>query len=332
MEYYKLGMMNFSDIKCHDTQIKSLLEAVRKGQLSSAYLFVGPPGIGKKLVALNFAKFLVCRARNNALGSACGVCPACKKVDNLQHPDIFLISGEAVDNEEADENKAVIKIEHIREVLKRSYLMPYEAEYKVFIIEGAENMTEDASNAILKTLEEPSRNTIFILIAKSEKMLLPTIVSRCKRFRFNAPTFKETKEILMEDYHLDEEKAHFAAYFCEGRIAEALGAAGEDILKDKNAVIDAFLKQSVNFKGRLDARRGLSIFLGWLRDLCMLKSGYAFLINSDRKEDLAVLKDKYSLKELEEKIDFISEAMMYLERNINVRLFNNLIRIKLCKT
>lgn len=324
--------MSFSDIKGHSVQIKSLLEAVRKGQLSSAYLFIGPAGIGKKSVARNFAKFLVCPARSQGdkvLGDACGICPACKKADSLQHPDIFLITGEASDNEEGEENKAVIKIEHIREVLKRSYFMPYEAEYKIFIIDGAQNMTEEASNALLKTLEEPSRNTVFILIAKSEKMLLPTIVSRCKRFRFNAPNFKEAKEILINDYHLDEERAHFAAYFCEGRIAEAMGAMGGDILKDKNAVIDAFLARKINFKGRIDAKRGLGIFLGWLRDLCMLKVGYTFLINADRKHDLIILKDKYSLKELEEKIGFISEAMVYLERKINVRLFNNLVRMRL---
>lgn len=334
----------FKNIKGHEAQIKALLENLNSGRLASAYLFSGPSGIGKKMIAMGLAKIINCLDASG--DDSCGECPSCKKIEKGQHPDVFLVCAEA-GKEDKKENPApesdsrgakkeasqVIKIEQIKEAEKRSYFRPYEAKYKVFIIDEAENMTAEASDALLKTLEEPPKDIIFILVSESEKMLASTIVSRCRRLRFNALSAEETKGALMADYYVDENKAHFLSYFSQGRISQALKIKDRDILAEKNLLIDDFLGKKIFFKNRVEARYKLNLFLAWLRDLLVLQlSARPVLINIDREHYLAKNKDKYTTEELKNCISFISEALFYLEANINLKLLTNLARIKLCKT
>jgi len=201
-------------------------------------------------------------------------------------------------------------------------------------------MTIEAANALLKTLEESSRGTVFILVTSSQASLPATVISRCRRIKFNALAISQLKEILISDYHLDEKKAHFISFVCEGKVSEGLRLKDTDILKKKNEKIDDFINRRVSFKDRDDARCRLNLFLGWLRDLLLLKidsGGYLSrkdntgLINIDRLKDLSKSGNEYKVSELEDAIDFISEAISYLDSNVNVRLLNNLARMKLCK-
>ncbi|MDP1852749.1 MAG: DNA polymerase III subunit delta' [Candidatus Omnitrophota bacterium] len=344
--------MSFSDIKGHSVQIRSLLENLRNNRLASAYLFSGPEAIGKKMTALNFAKFINCPVRNDvppnggtisngvnqALDDSCGECPSCKKIDSLQHPDVFLITSEAEKDAETSllgkkEASRAIKIEQVKEMEKRSAFRPYEAKYKVFIIDQAENMTQEASDALLKTLEEPPKDTIFILVSANEKLLSATILSRCRRIKFNALALEEMKEILMECYHLDEKKAHFLSCFSQGRLALALEIKDKDILREKNSLIEDFIYKRIDFRDRHDAQYKLNLFLSWFRDLLLLKlKARPTLINIDKEAYLMKNKDSYSIPELKDCIGFIYKALFYLERNINLRLLTSLTRIKLCKT
>lgn len=328
--------MSFSDIKGHSVQIRSLLEDLRNNRLASAYLFSGPEAIGKKMAALNFTKFINCQ--NISGDDSCGECPSCKKIGGLQHPDVFLITSEAEKDMDAGllgkkEASRAIKIEQVKEIEKRSAFRPYEAKYKVFIIDEAENMTQEASDALLKTLEEPPKDTIFILVSANEKLLSATILSRCRRIKFNTLALEEMKKILMECYCLDEKKAHFLSYFSQGRLALALQIKDKDILKEKNALIEDFIHERINFSDRHDAQYKLNLFLGWLRDLLLLKlKAQPNLINIDREAYLMKNKDNYNITELKDRISFICKALFYIERNINLRLLTSLTRIKLCKT
>lgn len=322
--------MAFADIKGHDIQVRALINSINADRQASAYIFVGPSGIGKKSIALNFAKFINCSNRD-ALDEPCEQCLICKQINAMQHPDIFLVS---------PDSSNTIKIEDIRQIIKRGFLRAYEAKYKVFIIDEAETMTTEAANALLKTLEESSRGTVFILVTSLEKKLPATVISRCRRIKFNALSLTALKEILISDYHLDEKKAHFISFVSEGRVSESLRLKDADILKKKNEKIDDFINSRVSFKDRDDARYRLNLFLGWLRDLLLLKidrDGYLSgkdntgLINIDRLNDLSGSRNKYKVSELEDAIDFISEAMFYLDSNVNVKLLNNLTKVKLCK-
>ncbi|PIQ88591.1 MAG: DNA polymerase III subunit delta' [Candidatus Omnitrophica bacterium CG11_big_fil_rev_8_21_14_0_20_42_13] len=315
--------MAFSGVKGHLPQINSLSSCVLEDRLSNAYLFLGPAGVGKKLVALNFAKLINCQSENAASGNPCDECPSCKKINSFQHPDIFFIS---------PDSNGTIKIDSIRECIKRSFLRPYEARYKIIIIDEAESMHDEAANALLKTLEEPQKNNIFILISANEKRLLPTVISRCRRIKFYAQGAELIKKVLIDDYKMDEQKAHFISHFSEGRFGPALAVKDTDVLRAKNALLDSFIAKRAKFKDKKEAKYALNLFSGWLRDLLLLKivGSKAAIINIDRRQELFSQKDKYTISQLKRAIIFIKDAVFYLDRNINMRLFNNLVRIKLC--
>jgi DNA polymerase-3 subunit delta' len=308
------------EVKGHNLQIQTLIENVKKNNIACSYLFLGPSGIGKRLVAINFAKLLNCLNRKEG-NAPCNQCISCKKINNLNHPDVYLICPDA---------SAAIKIDNIRQITKRANFRPYEGKYKIFIIDSAETMTEEAANAFLKTLEEPQKSTIFILIASQQERLLTTIVSRCRKIRFNLLKLNEIKDLLMRDYGLSEKKAYFISCLSEGKVSLALRFKDKEMLSEKNRIIDDFIYKKVTFKDREDAKYKLNLFLSYLRDLLLLKIyKKSFLINLDREEDLIRNRNRYTLAQLENSISFIVEAMGYLERNINIRLLTNLVKIKL---
>ena len=142
--------MSFVHVIGHDRQKDVLLRAVRHGRLAHAYLFAGPEGVGKRLMALALVRILFCAEERG-----CGECPPCRKVDHHNHPDLHLL--------EPDGNS--IKIEQIRNIQRDLNLRPHEAARKVCLIESAEAMTVGAANALLKTLEEPRGDTLLILLS-----------------------------------------------------------------------------------------------------------------------------------------------------------------------
>jgi len=150
-----------------------LKEGIRRNRIFSSYLFVGPAGAGKLEAAKKFAKAVNCLSENN---KPCEICLSCKKINSQIHPDVFFV--------EPKGPSSFIGIDQIREVIQKANLKPYEGKSKVFIINNAHSMNVQASNAFLKTLEEPPENTIFILISRSKELLLSTIVSRCHIIRF----------------------------------------------------------------------------------------------------------------------------------------------------
>lgn len=140
--------MALKDILGQEKPIQRLKKYISTENFPGAYLFTGPEGIGKSLVALNFAKTVNCLEEK---GDSCEKCISCLKMNKNNHPDLHII--DAVNNTESSE----IKIEYIRHLQEEIYLKPYEARKKVFIIHDAHNLTVDASNAFLKTLEEPPK-------------------------------------------------------------------------------------------------------------------------------------------------------------------------------
>lgn len=155
----------------HSPSTTGLKEAIRKRRIFPSYLFVGADGAGKLKAALNFAKALNC-----SCPYFCETCLSCRKINSGNHPDVFLLQPEGI--------SASIGIDRIRAVIAAANLKPYEGKWKVFIINNAHSMNEAASNAFLKTLEEPPENTVFILISPSKELLLSTIVSRSSVVRF----------------------------------------------------------------------------------------------------------------------------------------------------
>ncbi len=172
-----------------------------------------------------------------------------------------------------------IKIEYIRQLQRDINLKPYEGKIKVFIIDNAHRLTPEASNSILKILEEPPKDSLIILISDKPVLLFKTIISRCKILKFLSLNRAKLQEIFKKDYGLDNNMAHFLAYFSEGRLGRALRLKDTDILKEKNRIIDKFVLSrkpsldNLSIQNKEEVRGYLNILATWFRDIYLIKIG-----------------------------------------------------------
>lgn len=307
--------MSFNDILGQEKPVEMLKGYLAESQLSGAYLFTGPEGVGKKLLAKTLSKTVNCLELTS---DSCDRCSSCRKIESGQHPDIHII-------ENGDDD---IKIESIRQLQKEIYLRAYEAKVKVFIIDNCHKLTSEAQNALLKVLEEPPKNSLIILITDKPGLLYKTIISRCRTLRLEPISRGIAEDILKNNYKLDNQLSHFLSYFSEGRIGYALRLKDTDIFSQKNRVIDKFvLSRAANLESfslqKKDEFKGfLNILATWFRDIYLLKTGVAHseLINFDRKNDLLKAMGSFTFLELNAILDTISDSFNYLEQNINSRL------------
>lgn len=191
-----------------NTNIKTVLEkSIKQNKLSHSYLFVGTQGIGKKMIATEFAKMILCLDDNKY----CNHCKSCIEFDTNNNPDFVLIS--------PDGNN--IKIEQIRDIQKRIQEKPIISEKKVYIIDNADLMTTEAQNCLLKTLEEPPEFAVIILIGSNSNTFLPTIKSRCTIMNFNKISDEEMTKYLREKCDVKNINQNML-YMYQGSIGKAL--------------------------------------------------------------------------------------------------------------
>jgi len=174
----------------HEENINKLKSIISSSNIGHAYIFSGVFGIGKKLIALNFAKSILCEKPID--GVACGECESCLTFDNIS--DFRLIT---------PDEKGSIKVEAIRNLTDEMLLKPTTSSRKVFIIDDAETMTEAAQNALLKSLEEPPIYATIVLITSNKEKIISTIKSRCVDISFKSLTDEELKHIIGNDYSED---------------------------------------------------------------------------------------------------------------------------------
>jgi len=240
---------------------------------------------------------------------------------------VHIIDIGAPGTEETTVDSNAIRIELIRQLQKEINLKPYEARKKVFIINDAHNLTAEASNALLKTLEEPPQDSLIILVTSKPGLLFKTVISRCKIIKFCPLKRSALQDLIGREYSCDENLAHFLAYFCEGKIGQALRLKDTDLLSQKNKIIDEIIlrKDSLEYgpgPDREELRKYLNVLATWFRDIYMLKIGmpHAELINFDRRKELLKSMGLYSFAALNEIIRFVSDALLYLEQNVNPKL------------
>jgi DNA polymerase-3 subunit delta' len=202
--------MAFTDIRDQDVPLRLLRNMIARDRIPNGLLFWGPSGVGKRLTALELAKAMNCEAEGQ---DACGQCLPCKKIAHSNHPDV-----QVVIPVKKSRNIDVGAIEGIVEMVA---LKPFESDWRIFIIMDAERMRGPAQNHLLKTLEEPLGQTLFILITEFPQLLLPTIRSRCQRIRFGALRPDTVLEILCRDRELPREAAEAAASLSQGQISRA---------------------------------------------------------------------------------------------------------------
>lgn len=307
--------MSFSSIKGQGAPLNILKEYIVNSRLSGGYLFIGPEGVGKKLAALTLAKTVNCLEQT---ADSCDTCSSCRKIESGQHPDVHVV--ECEDSE--------IKIENIRQLQREISFKPYEGKKKVFIIDKAHYLNAESSNALLKVLEEPPKDSLIILVTEKPSLLFKTVISRCKTLKFPALKREALKEILKKDFNFPEERAHFLAYFSEGRIGYALRLKDSDILQEKNRIINKFALsprldlEDLSLKKKEEVRGYLNILATWFRDIYLLKVGlpHSEIINFDRRAELLKVMPRFSFPDLDGILESISEAITQLEHNINMKL------------
>src|SRR5262249_41244165 len=159
----------------HEAHVQAFDRASRRGRLAHAYLFTGPPGVGKRLFAEELAKALLCESAGGRL-EACDRCTSCTLVDAGTHPDFFALA--------RPEEKHEVPISVMQELCRGFALKSARGRGKVALLDDADDLNEESTNCFLKTLEEPPPGSVFFLIGTTSERQLPTIVSRCQVVRF----------------------------------------------------------------------------------------------------------------------------------------------------
>jgi DNA polymerase-3 subunit delta' len=321
--------MGFSEIKGQENAIKVLERYLAGGRMQGGYLFSGPEGVGKKMAAISLAMALNCARQDN---SACGECSSCRRIAAVSHPDVRIIPGEA----------AEIKIEEIHELRREISFKPYEAEVKVFIVDNAHKLNSEASNCLLKVLEEPPSRSLMILVSDKPAVLLRTIVSRCRQVKFSPLRRGLLEEMLYADYGLDRHSAHFLAYFSDGSLGRALRGKEKGLFFRRNELLERFLLlprprmdalQLRDKEDKEELRDILMLMAAWFRDIYFLKSGMADseAINADRREDLLREAPRFSLAQAQQALGLVAEGVFLLEHKINPKLLLSVLGAQLWK-
>ena len=319
----------------------SLLEhGFKTGCLSHAYLFVGPPHVGKMTLALNLAQVLNCPEAE----PPCGQCAVCRRIAAAKHPDVRIIGLNLGENSTGGRLRAEIGIDEIRELQHAASLPPYEGKHKVFIIDGAEHLSNEAANCLLKTLEEPQPQVLLLLLAAEERVLLPTVVSRCQRVELRLIPPLEIEEALNRRWGVPARKANLLSRLSGGSLGWAVSAVVDDRLLSQRAGGIAKLIQltATGYEGRFTyaaelATRSreyigevLGLWLGWWRDLLLIKGGCsAAITNFDFEETLGKEAKGYSLAEIESFIRSLQAAQEQLTQNANPRLVAEVLMLNM---
>ncbi|MDD3274476.1 MAG: DNA polymerase III subunit delta' [Candidatus Omnitrophica bacterium] len=307
--------MRFNDCLGHEKILGLVLPELEKNRFLGSYIFSGPEGIGKKMAALAIAQYLNCEGEGERPCQSCG---GCLKLQNGQHPDLHIIQN----------GEAQVKIEDIREILRQAGFRPYEGRVKVFIVDNAHKLNPEAANSLLKILEEPPKDALFILITHKPQSIIKTVLSRCRMIKFSPLPRGRLEDILVKDYFLDRSAAHFLAFYSEGRLGLALKLKDTALLREKNRIIESLalsskpLDREIMGQNKEQLQSSLNILASWFRDIYILKcgAGCGETVNSDRQEDLVKLAGRFSFRQLDEIICLLSESSRYLEKNINSKL------------
>lgn len=240
----------FESILGNDQIKAALISLSAAGRVPNAMLFAGPEGIGKRLFALELARIFACSESGG--DGACGECGACRRIDTFEIPepadknkDQFqrVFFGRHADVGMVVAYKRFILVEAIRALEREAYFRPYEARERTFIIDEAEKLNDAASNALLKTLEEPAPTSRIILTTSRPETLLPTIRSRCQVFRFSPVRNDVLERFLVEKRSFDPADASLAARCSEGRVGAAV-ALDAAFLRERRKLLVEILRRA----------------------------------------------------------------------------------------
>ncbi|HEY7322647.1 MAG TPA: DNA polymerase III subunit delta' [Candidatus Binatia bacterium] len=315
--------MSFAAIVGHRKQLEILRQALQHGRLHHAYLFVGEEGVGKKTIALGFAKALHCLG---ATGDFCDECANCARVQDRNHPDVRIIEPAA--------GKKEISIQQIRELEKELNFRSFSGKNKVVILDPATSMNLAAQNALLKTLEEPPQDSLLILIASNGGALLPTLRSRCHRVTFTPLARELIRDFLVSRKALETETAEFLAAISLGRLSAVVGIDPQKLFDKRRDWLRLVSNLAArDYRAAIDAAEVLAgskenclTFLewveSWFRDLLIygVTRSVEDVINIDMLPQIQKQSPAIALERIFGQIAEVKAAVEGIQRNLNRRM------------
>ncbi|QIP17256.1 DNA polymerase III subunit delta [Spirosoma aureum] len=363
--------MQFSEIIGHTETKQLLLRAVQTNHLAHALLFDGPMGSANLALALALAQYVNCEDRQQSGEpgmDSCGRCASCIKIQKLVHPDLHMVfpvanlakgkTSEAyltdwrkflldqpyralpewLETVGADNKQGNISAEEARAILQKLSLKAYEGAYKIMLIWLPELMNVTSANALLKVLEEPPAQTLFLLVTNQSDKLLITILSRTQRVAVRAFTDEEVATYLRQHLNLDETTARRTAYLADGNLSVALNLVRNELDQSSDRHtwfadwmrtcyrqdLITLVKQADQFDGfSKEKQKGLLEYsIRLYRDLFLWQQGAGALLRLP-DEEMAFVKNFakiLTIKHIEQIVSDLNEATYHLERNARAKM------------
>ena len=322
-------MAGFRDIVGHEKIIEHLQNAIKLDKASHAYILNGPDKSGKMMLANAFAMALQCEKHGI---EGCMECHSCKQAASRNHPDIIYLTHEKVNT---------ISVSDIREQInQKAAEKPYSSKYKIYIVDEAEKMNQQAQNALLKTIEEPPSFVIILLLTTNADSFLPTILSRCIRLNLMPVPDEKVRGYLMEHYEIPDYQADISAAFAQGNVGKAISLASSESFKEMkdSAVqlmkrlkdIDVYemgeaVKQIGEYK--LSINDYFDIMMVWYRDVLMYKATMDIngLVFKEHVYDIKHQASRSSYHGIERILKALEKAKLRLSANVNFDLVIELL-------
>lgn len=334
----------FSKLVGNDKVKHTLKHLLANGRVPNALLFAGDEGVGKQQFALELIRATFCPQPNNAEG--CGVCKICVRTSNFVIPeptdknkDEFkkVFFGGHSDVGKVVTYKRTILVDAIRDLEKHAHFLPNESEARFFIIDGADKMNDEASNALLKTLEEPAPTSYIFLITSRPDSLLPTIRSRCQTLRFAPIAIEDVERFLIEDRAFSHDEAKLAARLSRGSIGRAvsinvakfraarekmLGVVSDAIETGNRAAMLRTAEEMNDAKNKDQFEENLDILQSLIHDVWTVKVGGDLerIVNTDLFEHLTRLAEESAATKLSNWLTAIDTMRKNLAVNINKKI------------
>jgi DNA polymerase-3 subunit delta' len=320
-----------------------LKNSLQTGNLAHAYLIVGPQHVGKKTLALDLAQALNCQTSD----SPCGKCQSCLRIINGKHSDVTIIGlkqDAGSKNQTETRTQIEISIDEIRGLQRRASLPPFEGKCNVFIIDGAESLSLEAANCLLKVLEEPPSGVVLLLLATDEANLLPTVVSRCQRIELKPMPSVEVEKIL-KSRGVSDDKARLLARLSEGCLGWALMASDDESrlqrrnqrFSELHPLLRAGWEERFDYvaqfgSDRKSAEELIKVWLSWWRDVMLVKCDCKQIItNLDSFPIIEEWAQALNIADISDFISYLQRSLEQTSKNANVRLVLEVLMLDMPK-